>query len=128
MNLKKFNKLNAAIGKAGMLPTISFSLRGTIRFNMAAVELLGLKKDTPIEILQDTDEPIDWYIHIPTKKEDIENAFKTHTFKGKKEVQINSKILAEEFLESIDEAETKRARINTQPNEQGYYAILTAGI
>jgi len=68
MKLETFNTENVQNQRSGT-PMIGVNhLSGTIRFNPAAVEKIGLVKDMMIFLHHDKDNPGDWYLEIVKEK------------------------------------------------------------
>ena len=67
MKLKTFSPENLPNSRS-LKPVIGLNQKsGTLRFNSAFVEKLGLKPDSMVQYHQDEDEPSDWYIEIVKK-------------------------------------------------------------
>jgi hypothetical protein len=67
MKLKTFSPENLPSAR-NLKPAIGLNHKsGTLRFNSAFVEKLGIKPDCLVQYHQDEEEPSDWYIEIVKK-------------------------------------------------------------
>ena len=61
MKLKKFNRSTQGRATKGV-PAVTVSGKGLIRVNTPAQELLALKSGDKINLFQDEERPVDWFI------------------------------------------------------------------
>lgn len=52
---------------AGTVPKVSFTKVGTITFNKAACDLIGIKPNEKVSLAQDTKSAKDWYVYLDSK-------------------------------------------------------------
>ena len=123
--LKRFNYLNSSkikIGKA----TIRFYEQGQISLSMSAVKMMNLKNGDRIEILQDQNEPNDWYI---TKSKD---GFQLRKQSGTKGYVFNNKYTSRIFIKSFGkDRKSLGCMIGTEPEEykgEILWSIITSSI
>jgi hypothetical protein len=84
-----------------------------------------LKPGDKIEIIQDEDNPEDWYFAK------TESGFKTQRYSSTKGVMFNKKILAEKLLKSLGRSETTSFPIGAEPKMvEGLevWSIITASV
>ena len=125
MKLKAYNKENMSGHKLDE-PYISLSRQGMISISEPAVEAIGLVLGDKISLLQDEDDPVNWYL-----MKDPDNGFVTRVYKGSKGLCFNAAKLAKTFLDELQYENTHRAtfKIITEGQEvenfDTLYAVIT---
>lgn len=129
MKLKVYNVSNAMSHGRDTKPTISFSEKGLISFNKAAVAALNLKVDDQVEIAQDEQEPNDWYFKI-TKAENESLGFKLKSYKeGDGRLSFNSSTTSRDLLYGLEPVRAKATMlISLESDEFGWNSIITASV
>lgn len=123
MQLKVYNKENALLNRGGLAksPAISFGKNGVISLNKSLVNHFNLKPGHGIEIAQDPENEADWFFKFS------ENGIPLRTKKTDDgSLLFNSSIIVKDFQSSIEYYATANGRVIVNPNEQGWYLILTA--
>ncbi len=102
---------------------------GLIKFNRCASERIGLTEKTQVTILQDADNPEDWYIYKSV------DGFKIMNEKGRGSHMFNNIVICRKLLDSIN-GDSKRKilscsfKIANTPviiDGKEYWLILTRG-
>lgn len=123
MKLKKYDSTNCVGLRTNKEPLITFNLRGIISLNESALLLMDLSPGDAFSLLQDEDEPNDWYIAKDS------NGFTLRNFGKTKSCATNSKALVQIFIKCIDKSGTgvlrvKIAKDPTKVGKEKYYGIL----
>jgi len=121
---RKFNPTTLPPRRQLGLPIIGISKQGNFRLTKTLVELLKLKDGDRVSLLQDTAEPLDWYIMkdpegFPLRAKDSEGG-----------MAFSNQQLRQSLLQTIDaDALSGSIRVATEPTDLGdglqAYAILT---
>lgn len=107
-------------------PAVSIKKSGSIHFNKVASALIGLEKGNHVLILQDQENPADWYV----TKTDDKNGFETRDFVG--QMAFSCMAVVREIWKShgIKDPQTTLLKIRKQPfmvNREPYYMIYKNG-
>lgn len=105
-------------------PAINVSKYGHIYFNHTLCKSLKLTHGSKIIIAQGKHTPQDWFIIIPSPEQQSE-ALQLKVYKGKTNLMINSKIICKKFHSSCQNLQTNKIEVNTTPDENQRYHILT---
>lgn len=126
MNLKTFNRTDCKFNNDGT-PRICVSKVGLFTFNKHAVNKLELQKNEKIEIHQDQEQTIDWYISKTNNPDGL--ILRGNTAGG---LCTNAQKIAKILLKSINKTgQTSSFRLAIVPEKikgKEYYAILTRSI
>ena len=123
MKLKKFNRGSTLTGRLGSgLPTLGISKSGIIRLNTKACELLGVADKDQINILQDEEHHIDWFVEKTTDSDGL--IMRKCSGGG---LVCNSVTITKQMMASLRIDKPTTMRIAPAPIEDGLaiYAILT---
>lgn len=104
-----------------IIPNVSFSKGGIIRINRAAAEMLELNDGSRIAILQDKNNPDDWY--LAKDKEGFvmrKNGSDRHSF------ATNCSRVAKKLMGHFGLTETTRIQLGTETVEGEYWPLITA--
>ena len=115
----KLKTITPSTKARGTKPRISFSKTGSIRFNSAAVDALGLIDGMQVLFHQDMDKPEDWYFSITDK-----DGFFVRKAKGKPYCVTNSKLTFERMAHELGTKSTFHCNIDTKTKDD-LYAIAT---
>lgn len=123
MKLKKFDSTNCQRTHRKGIPIIRFGSKGAIWLSRVLVEKIKLSAGDTIAIVQDEDEPTDWYI---TKDKDGFMLRKTSI----RWLTFNNAVLSKNVLEALGYEDSYASfRVVTEPviiAKWEYYPILTA--
>lgn len=111
MKLKFFNASNLPSIMKGV-PQVRISKAGAFSFNIPAGQILGLTKESRIELAQDEENPSDWYLIVRTS--DNNDAFPVRVYKEYKDhstYMFSNSTMAKTFMEAI-KADSKTAALN----------------
>lgn len=122
MKLKIYNPDNAGAAGRSAKPNIAFSANGLIAFNKAAVQALNLKEGDLVEFAEDEENDGDWYFKIVP-----EGGFSLKAYKDDGRLCFNSSKIVMFITEPLGLTKAL-CPIAKEATDQGYYAILTAGI
>ncbi len=101
-------------------PTITVKRIGTIYLSNTLVKSIGAKAGDTISILQNTENPGEWYLSF------IEGGVKLrHVGKDTKALLCNSARAANGILETVGRHEMARMIVSTNASN-GYYPIVTS--
>ena len=93
MKLKKFNASNSA-RKAIKQPSLRVHKNGCITLNGALAMLLQVDEESTICLLQDEEQPTEWYLYVS------HDGFQIHKLPGTDAVKIYNGLVANELLRS----------------------------
>jgi len=129
MKLKEFNVSNSRYFANKKDPRVRFNKKaGLISFSIAAIKLLDLKKEDRVIILQDEENPEDWYINKTQSKSRFALRFQDN----KKGVFFNCALITRRILDSLGfEGKSCSMPISKKPidnNGEKYYLIITSNI
>ena len=123
MKLKKFNRSSTLTGRQGSgLPVLGISKSGIIRINTKAGELLSVADKDRINILQDEERLIDWFVEKTTEADGL--VMRKCSGGG---LVCNSVTITKQMMSSLRIDKATSMRIAPAPIEDGsaIYAILT---
>jgi len=124
MKLKKFNRKDCSINRGDGFAYITLEKIGIIRLNRNAAELIGLSVGDKLNVINDEDNPRDWYIEKTTDDDGL--IMRKHSDSGS--ICSNAKVITDEIRKSLGvETKTLRFRIAGKPafDDSNIYAILT---
>lgn len=124
MKLKKFNRTSTLTGRQGIgIPALGISKSGIIRLNTKACELLGVADKDQINILQDEERLIDWFVEKTTDADGL--IMRKCTGGG---LVCNSVTITKQMMASLRIDKSTTMRIAPGPIDDGsaIYAILTS--
>ena len=129
MKLQKFDASNSKSVRTGE-PTINFNMAGGICFSKTFCQKIGLKKGDKVSIVQDEDQPEDWYIIIGDK-----DGFPIRENTGEG-CAFNNAFICKNFIEHLQiNAKSVNCKLATEPADipkdqlpkgAKAYALLTA--
>lgn len=100
MNLSYFSTQTLPKGTFGKRtgdPVINLGIKGAIRLNPAACELLGVTEGTKVSVAQDQDNPENWYIFL-----DPEHGYECRVFSDGKSYGFNHSALTSTIKECFE--------------------------
>lgn len=99
MKLRYFSQqtLPKLMGGGNKLPKVAFSKAGTIAFNAAACQLMGIKAGDKLTLTQDEDEPDNWYFF-----KDPNHGFEVRTGYDKKGCLFNHSVMVKSFIAQVE--------------------------
>jgi len=130
MKLKEFNTSNSKTATPGE-PTIRLNSKaGLFGISKAAAELLSLNDTSKIVIVQDEENPTDWYIKVSTDQ----NAFTIRKGKNASDYSFNCTPVTKSILDSIKPALKpvfvaagfKLSKTPVEIEDSTYWTIITA--
>jgi len=125
MNLQTFNATNTPnLRQRAGLPKLSITKKGIFIFNKLACELIKLKEKDKVSISQDSDDPINWYLHKDAEGFELRNLFKNTL-----NLAFNNSTLKESFCEAMqmDPDKTHSLKISANVTKIGkveYFPII----
>ena len=120
MKLKLFDSLKCGHARVS-LPMISISLAGVVTVNKGLSRELNLHKGDRIAFYQNENRPIDWYL-----VKDEPTGFFLRDYKNGI-LAFSSSELCREVRKSLDVSCHLRIAVSTEPTDDRYYALITAG-
>jgi hypothetical protein len=128
MKLNYFSEqtLPKQMGGGSKLPRVAFSKSGTITFNPAAGQLMGLKGGDKVTLAQDEEDPRNWYFF-----KDPQHGFELRPGYKDKGSMFNHKVMVQALLQAFGKPEdiTHNFKIAGQPtvmknDKTKYWGIL----
>ena len=129
MKLNEFNVSNSRYFANKKDPRVRFNKKaGLISFSIGAEKLLDFKKGDKVIILQDEENPEDWYINKTQSK----SGFALRIQDDQKGVTFNCSFIVKRILDSLGfEGKSCSMPISKNPidnNGEKYYLIITSNI
>ncbi|OSZ79302.1 hypothetical protein CAP35_13900 [Chitinophagaceae bacterium IBVUCB1] len=125
MKLNKFSAANMSHIRQ-KASTIRLQRKGANIISDLAVESIGLKAGDKVSLVQDEDNPSDWYLMI-----DEQEGFTLRADKDSKHLSFNCAALSNTVLDAcFDNVFSATFKLITEPNKSGgvnYYPIILAG-
>lgn len=123
MKLKKFNAERNR-GYHQLQAMVSVNVNGCWSFNKKAIEDLNLKVKAKLNLLQDGDNPVDWFMELTQENEGL----MLREYRNK-QILVTNKEAARELFAALglknSGKKSVRIPIATEPVEGGYYALIT---
>ncbi len=126
----KFKRFDRSVNRMSSKPIFAFTKSGAISLNRSTMDHLGLKSKDKVELLQDEDNPKDWYVAKSTS----EHGFVLrHGGKKSDSLIFNSRSTTIAIQQSLQISTDSSFRIPVAPQpmvDEGnqYWALLTRGV
>lgn len=123
MKLRKFNAERSR-GYINAQAMVTVTIKGAFSFNKKAISELQLKPGIKVNLLQDGEHPVDWYMEKTTEK----SGMPIRNYSNK-QLLFTNKHAATEIFKSLNlfgDRKSIRIPISTVPVEEGkYFAFIT---